>query len=224
MEPSLDPSRVSLALSSGTLLWRFPLALSSSAFLWRFPLALASGAFLWRLPLALSSGALAASASASAGTASASVCASSFRLRLCHCPPTHACVAASSPPRRTDAGCVIQYGYVVYFSVSWPMAPVVCAIHTMFRLRSNVLRLTKCSMRPQASAPHHLGPHTKPHMPGLLLAWPSARLAERSPGRVLPPTPRIPPTHSPSCSPHPNPSTPGGGGGLDWSVGDSPTV
>ena len=97
------------------------------------------------------------------------------------------------------------------------MAPVVCAIHTMFRLRSNVLRLTKCSMRPQASAPHHLGPHTKPHMPGLLLAWPSARLAERSLGRALAwpsarlaacslqphaPPPRIPPHALPTLT-HP---------------------
>jgi hypothetical protein len=37
---------------------------------------------------------------------------------------------------------------VVYFSVSWPLAPLVCVVHTMFRLRSNVLRLTKISMRP----------------------------------------------------------------------------
>ena len=44
---------------------------------------------------------------------------------------------------------MIQYGYVVYFSVTWPMAPLVCALHTAFRLRSNVLRLTKCSMRPR---------------------------------------------------------------------------
>ena len=55
------------------------------------------------------------------------------------------------------AGVVIQYGYVVYFSVTWPMAPLVCALHTAFRLRSNVLRLTKCSMRPQAEATASIG-------------------------------------------------------------------
>ena len=55
------------------------------------------------------------------------------------------------------AGCVIQYGYVVYFSVSWPLAPLVCALHTMFRLRSNTLRLTKLSMRPLPEAASNIG-------------------------------------------------------------------
>jgi len=67
---------------------------------------------------------------------------------------------ASMPPfdpMLDYAGCVIQFGYVVYFSVSWPPAAFVCALHTMFRLRSNVLRLSKCSMRPQPEATSGIG-------------------------------------------------------------------
>ena len=57
--------------------------------------------------------------------------------------------AASVAFGRVPCSLPEQFGYVVYFSVSWPPAAFVCALHTMFRLRSNVLRLTKCSMRPQ---------------------------------------------------------------------------
>jgi len=60
-------------------------------------------------------------------------------------------------PMLDYAGCVIQYGYVVYFSVSWPLAPFVCALHTMFRLRSNVLRMSKLSLRPKPEATTGIG-------------------------------------------------------------------
>ena len=45
-------------------------------------------------------------------------------------------------------GIVIQFGYVTMFSAVWPLAALVCLGHTIFRLRSNVLRLTRLSMRP----------------------------------------------------------------------------
>ena len=66
------------------------------------------------------------------------------------------------------AGCIIQYGYVVYFSASWPLAPLVCAAHTMFRLRSNTLRLTKLSMRPLPEAVSDIGLW---HKILIFLAW-----------------------------------------------------
>jgi len=39
------------------------------------------------------------------------------------------------------------------FSVAWPPAAAVCLLHSMFRLRSNALRLTRLSMRPLPQAP-----------------------------------------------------------------------
>jgi len=44
------------------------------------------------------------------------------------------------------------------FSVVWPLAPFVCLLHTMFRLRSNALRLTTTlSMRPVPEAVTGIG-------------------------------------------------------------------
>ena len=40
------------------------------------------------------------------------------------------------------------YRYVTMFSAVWPLAALVCLGHTIFRPRSNVLRLTRLSMRP----------------------------------------------------------------------------
>ena len=39
----------------------------------------------------------------------------------------------------------------------WPLAPFVCILHTMFRLRSNTLRLTNCSMRALPEAVNSIG-------------------------------------------------------------------
>ena len=55
------------------------------------------------------------------------------------------------------AGIAIQFGYVTQFSVVWPLAPFVCILHTMFRLRSNTLRLTNCSMRALPEAVNSIG-------------------------------------------------------------------
>ena len=55
------------------------------------------------------------------------------------------------------AGIVIQFGYVIQFSVVWPLAPLVCSLHTMFRLRSNTLRLARCSTRPLPEATTGIG-------------------------------------------------------------------
>jgi hypothetical protein len=73
------------------------------------------------------------------------------------CDLLHEATLTPYSPLLDYAGCVIQFGYVVYFSVSWPLAPLVCALHTMFRLRSNVLRLTKLSMRPKPETTTGIG-------------------------------------------------------------------
>ena len=43
------------------------------------------------------------------------------------------------------------------FSAVWPLAALVCLGHTIFRLRSNVLRLTRLSMRPVPEATSGIG-------------------------------------------------------------------
>ena len=60
-------------------------------------------------------------------------------------------------PMLDYSGIVIQFGYVTMFSAVWPLAALVCLGHTIFRLRSNVLRLTRLSMRPVPEATSGIG-------------------------------------------------------------------
>jgi len=60
-------------------------------------------------------------------------------------------------PMLDYSGIVIQFGYVTMFSVTFSLAPFVCLLHTMFRLRSNALRLTYCSIRPVPVASKGIG-------------------------------------------------------------------
>jgi len=52
---------------------------------------------------------------------------------------------------------VTQFGYVAFFGVSFPLAALVCMLHTMLRLRSNALRLTQLSRRPRPQAVDGVG-------------------------------------------------------------------
>lgn len=67
---------------------------------------------------------------------------------------------ASNPPFNPlldYAGIAIQFGYAIQFSVVWPPICLVSILHTMLRLRSNTLRLTNLSMRPQPEAVNGIG-------------------------------------------------------------------
>ncbi|EOD21329.1 hypothetical protein EMIHUDRAFT_458408 [Emiliania huxleyi CCMP1516] len=55
------------------------------------------------------------------------------------------------------SGMVTQFGYVAFFGVSFPLAALVCMLHTMLRLRSNALRLTQLSRRPRPQAVDGVG-------------------------------------------------------------------
>ncbi|KND04057.1 uncharacterized protein SPPG_01501 [Spizellomyces punctatus DAOM BR117] len=56
---------------------------------------------------------------------------------------------------------VIQFGYIVLFSVAWPLAPLACLVNNFLELRADAFKICKANRRPVPQRADNIGPWLK---------------------------------------------------------------